>query len=137
MHDRTPHSNGNGVSTPPGADHDRFIARLLSDSRKAEALQWLKAARNGHRTIGGCKTTANSTKFVENLYALGAVEIIAAQIQPRQNGGGEHTGKIVVKLPKEADRRKALFNWCAEQGDSLGFSPDLDQGESHLFLLLD
>jgi hypothetical protein len=32
---------------------------------------------------------------------------------------------------------KAIFDWCNQQGDALGCTPDPDGGETHLFLLLD
>lgn len=139
MRNRTPHSNGNGISTPssPATDHDQLIARLLGDSKKAEALKWLEGVKVGKRTIGSCRTSTTSARLVRTLYSLGAVKIIAAQIQPARNMEGQHAGKLVVKLPTEAQRRKAIFDWCQKQGDSLGFSPELDHGESHLFLLLD
>jgi hypothetical protein len=44
---------------------------------------------------------------------------------------------LVVRLPQNPKQRSAIFGWCKRQGDSLGFTPDPDQGESHLFLMLD
>ncbi|MCI0539175.1 MAG: hypothetical protein L0Z50_28540 [Verrucomicrobiales bacterium] len=139
MKHRTPESNGNGVSglATTTKEHDQLIERLLRDPRKSEAIKWLEGARDGQRTLGRHRTAGTSAKLVRNLYGLGASEVLAVQIQPGRNGDGQHTGKLVVKLPQEAERRKAIFGWCQEQGDSLGFSPDLDRGESHLFLLLD
>lgn len=101
-------------------------------------MKWLQAGKGREqRTIGTCRRTATSTKLVRKLYSLGASEVVAAEIEAARNEGGQHTGKLVIKLPKETERRKAIFQWCQQQGDSLGFSPDLDEGESHLFLLLD
>lgn len=130
----------------PGSDHpddrsskhDRLIARLLADSEKQEALGWLKdSGPDDERTVGGCKTNPASIQFVQEIYNLGALQIFAINIRLNRDGKGQYTGKLVVQLPIEPVPREALFNWCKRQGDSLGFSPDPDRGESHLYLLLD
>ena len=119
-------------------EHEQLILRLLADPTKREALQWLKDdEREGNRTIGACTTTQDSMKFVREIYGLGAEEVLAVNIKPRPKGVGERTGKLVVALPQNPKRRRAIFEWCKGQGDSLGFTPDPDHGESHLFLLLD
>jgi len=118
--------------------HDALIARLLNDPEKQEALGWVKNhGPDDERTVGGCKTNPASIQFVQEIYNLGALQIFAINIRPNRNGKGQYTGKLVVQLPSEAEPREALFNWCKRQGDSLGFSPDPDRGESHLYLLLD
>jgi hypothetical protein len=119
-------------------EHEELIQRLLSDATKREALAWLKGGTTAEkRTVGACKTTRESLQLIQTIFDLGAVDIFAVQIHPIPRGGGEHTGKLVVKLPQDAKLRTAIFDWCKQQGDSLGFSPDPDGGESHLFLLLD
>lgn len=120
------------------SEHDQLIQRLLSDSKKAEALKWLEGnSKDDERTIGACETNADSMKLVKTLYEAGASEILAVHIQKVLRRNAHQTGKLVVKLPQEPEPRKAIFDWCRQQGDSLGFSPDPDRGESHLFLLLD
>ena len=119
-------------------EHEQLIHRLLADPTKREALQWLKDdERGGNRTIGACATTQDSMKFVREIYDLGAEEVVAVNVHARPKGVGERTGKLVVALPQSPKRRRAIFDWCKGQGDSLGFTPDPDHGESHLFLLLD
>ncbi|MGH7977226.1 MAG: hypothetical protein ACREDS_15880 [Limisphaerales bacterium] len=119
------------------SEHGQLIQRLLRSRKKAEALKWLKGgSADDERTIGACKTNRASIKFVKEIYAAGATEIIAVQIRkiPRQKK--HRAAKLVVKLSSDVKSRKAIFHWCEQQGDSLGFSPDEDRGESHLFLLL-
>ena len=119
-------------------EHEQLILRLLADPTKREALEWLKDDKDaGNRTIGGCATTQESMKFVQEIYGLGAEEVVAVNVHPRPKGAGERTGKLVVALPKNPKHRRAIFDWCKGRGDSLGFTPDPDHGESHLFLLLD
>jgi hypothetical protein len=119
-------------------EHEQLILRLLADPTKREALEWLKDDSEGeNRTIGSCASTQDSMKFVQEIYDLGAEEVFAVNIHLRPKGAVERAGKLVVALPQNPKRRRAIFDWCKEQGDSLGFTPDPDHGESHLFLLLD
>lgn len=118
--------------------HDALIARLLSDPQKREALSWLRqSGPDDQRTVGGCKANDESIQFIQEIYRLGASEILAVNIHPNPRGGGQYAGKLVVQLPQEPELRMALFEWCKGQGDSLGFTPDPDRGEAYLFLLLD
>ena len=119
-------------------EHEQLIRRLLSDRKKAEALKWLKGGGSeDKRLVGGCKTNRESIRFVKEIYDAGAIKIFAVQIHKKRGSDNHRTGKLVVELPQDAKARKAIFAWCKKQGDSLGFSPDPDRGESHLFLLLD
>ncbi len=75
--------------------------------------------------------------FCSKIYDLGALEVFAVHIHRKRKATGPRTGKLVATLPPDPMQRKAIFDWCEKQGDSLGFTPDPDQGESHLFVLLD
>ncbi len=52
------------TSPEASSDHDRLIQRLLSDRRKAEAIQWLKEEIE-ERTVGEFKTSQESICFVQ------------------------------------------------------------------------
>ena len=120
------------------SEHEQLIDRLLDDPAKQEALQWLKTGEEGERrTIGHFKSAEESIQFVQQIYELGASNVFAVQIRLVPKTTGRRTGKLVVELPKDVGTRQAIFDWCKVQGDSLGFSPNLDHGENHLFLLLD
>ena len=132
------HRNSEPLADTARIEYEQLIRRLLGDPTKREALEWLKDDNGGgNRTIGGCATTQDSMKFVQEIYGLGAEEVLAVNVHPRLKGAGERTGKMVVALPKNPKHRRAIFDWCKRQGDALGFTPDPDHGESHLFLLLD
>ena len=119
-------------------EHDMLIERLLRDSKKVEATKWLRHAPSDRQlTIGECRTTTDSVKLVKKLYSLGAAEVVAVHIKKSPRRGIEHTGKLVVKFPEDVHKRKGIFDWCNQQRGSLGFSPNPDRGETHLFLLLD
>lgn len=125
-------------SNQSGSEHDKLIERLLRDPHKREAVEWLKGAGiDDKRTIGACETNRDAMEFIQEIYSLGALEVFAVQIRPLPEGIGQRTGKLVVKLPRSSGLRQAIFDWCRKQGESVGFSPDPDRGESHLFLLLD
>ncbi len=120
------------------AEHEQLVGRLLSDPAKKEAVEWLKdGSLEDKRTVGGFETNRDALKYVQAIYDLGALEILAVQIQSLPKGNGQRSGKLIVKLPSSPEARRAIFDWCRKQGDSLGFSPDPDRGETYLFLLLD
>ena len=119
-------------------EHEQLIARLLKDSAKREAGEWIESGGDElSRSVGSRKTKQDSLNFVQDIYRVGAVKVLAVNIQRRPKSAAEHAGKLVVELPVDSVRRKAIFDWCKEQDDSLGYSPEMDQGETHLFLLLD
>ncbi len=121
---------------PGSSDHLHLIERLLRSSHKAEAERWLnesQAARQ--RTLGPFKGTKQSLEIVKELYAAGAVKILAVDIKARPNGS-QHTEKLVMELPADTKLRNAIFRWCKEQGDKAGYSPETDAGEKHMYLLL-
>lgn len=63
--------------------HDALIARLLSDPNKQEALSFLNTTdAKEQRTVAGYNSNRESIAFIEGLYALGAVEIMAIGIHP-------------------------------------------------------
>src|SRR6202521_5119934 len=135
---RDVHKDSEFGSNPFGSEHDKLIERLLLDPHKREAIEWLKGGTlDERRIVGAFETGKDSIGFVQEIYDLGAEKIVAIQIHAAKNGIGQRTGKLVVTLPTSSDARRAIFDWCRRQGESLGFSPDSDRGESHLFLLLD
>jgi hypothetical protein len=117
--------------------HEQLIRRLLASRKKAEALVWLTGHCKTDEMIIGCKTNRASIRLVKEIYDIGAVEVLAVHIRKKLRQNSHRTGKLVVKLPSDAKSRKRIFDWCRRQGDAIGFSPDPDHGESHLFLLLD
>jgi hypothetical protein len=132
------HKGSETLPTVARTEHEQLIQRLLSDPTKSEAMDWLQSARTGeNRTIGACETNQDSVELVREIYNLGAMEVFVVNIHPSSKGRGERSGKLVVALPQNPKQRSAIFGWCKRQGDSLGFTPDPDQGESHLFLMLD
>jgi hypothetical protein len=130
------HSESTGTSAKE--EHEQLIARLLKDTAKREAGEWIESGGDEQsRSVGSHKTKKDSLNLVQEIYRAGAVKVTAVNIHRRPKGSGEHAGKLVVELPQDSIRREAIFEWCKGQGESLGQSPEIDQGERYLFLLLD
>jgi hypothetical protein len=117
-------------------EQDTFIHKLLDNPNKAEALSWLKdGGEDSFRNLGELDTTEESIALVQHLYDLGAVEVLAVEIDTYPEG--QNTGKLVITLPDTSEARKKIFAWSSEQAESLGFAPDKDVGQKQLFVGLD
>jgi len=137
----------------PLEEHEKFIRKRLEDpeSRKAEALAWLEGSQ-GRNTLGepsqglfaeppllGLDPSDASIALVKAIYAMGAQEVIAVEIDQYEEDDGtyENTGKLVIKLPVDPALRRSVFAWHGKQAQSMGFDAEPDIGQSHLFSMLD
>jgi hypothetical protein len=116
--------------------HEQFIRERLNDpnSVKAEALEWLKSS-DGKNTLGELGSTEESIALVEAIYATGAEEVIAVEIDDYD--GRQNSGKLVIRLPQDAGLRRPVFDWHGRQAETMGFDAEPDIGQSHLFSMLD
>jgi hypothetical protein len=112
------------------------IEDLLNSDGSKEALRWLQNGRPDSRMLGELPTTVASIALVQELYALGATRVTASNIQTYDTGE-ENTGRLIVSLPKEPNARERVFEWCAEWAEQLGFEPERDVGQEHIFVMLD
>jgi len=92
---------------------------LLRKPNRFEALAWLRKEVGGKtaRWLGrlrnardGAKSPA--AKFVEDLYRAGANEVIVPDVY-RSKAGAEFADALLVRLPKGAQKRKAIRLVCA------------------------
>jgi len=115
---------------------------LLRKPNRFEALAWLRkdVGRKTNRWLGrfrnardGAKSEA--AKFVEDLYRAGAAEVIVPDVYSSR-AGDEFADALLVRLPKVAQKRKAVRTVCAQlKRQRLGaVQPDGEIGESHLYL---
>ena len=124
------------TSHEKNGDHVHFVQKLLQSRRKAEALRWLLGSQpSRRRALGGFTGAKSSAKLVEELYATGAVKVIAVEIKSKPTGS-QWTEKLLMELPSDAKLRESIFRWCKRQGAKAGYSPEHDGGEKHLYLLL-
>jgi hypothetical protein len=119
--------------------HRVLVDSLLEKRNQREARKWLAKKTGGQaaRSLGRFKRENDAAKFVEALYQAGAVEVIAPDLY-RNKARDQFADCLLVQLPKNAARRKAVRQVCGQvRTRRLGaMQPDKDIGESHLFLSL-
>ena len=119
--------------------HRVFVDSLLERRNQREARKWLakKTADPTARSLGRFKRENDAAKFVEALFQAGAVEVIAPDLY-RNKARDQFVDCLLVQLPKNAARRKAVRQVCGQlRTRRLGaVQPDKDIGESHLYLSL-
>jgi len=93
-----------------------------------EALQWLKNNENPYAFASNrFESTEGAIKFVEKLYIEGSEwvkisqECIRDDEQTIKEEGGPAADGLVVKLPKDKTKRKAVFDICAQEMIREGF----------------
>ncbi len=115
---------------------DEFVQQFLDDPETTEALAWLKAAEHDDsRSLGEFGSAAESIELVNRFYDAGAAEVLAVEIDDDDDYA--NTGKLVIKLPTETDRRGAVLSVAGEIAVSQGFDPEPDSGQSYVFVMLD
>jgi hypothetical protein len=117
--------------------HELFIKSLLEKSH-AEAKQWLSVGKRPDlRSLAKFRTTKAALRFVETLYAAGAITVFVAPVYAGKRGK-LFADWLLVKLPAAPSKRQALRTLCQDfcnKGDD-AMLPEKDFGESHLFLRL-
>jgi len=117
-------------------DHDLFIQSVLEKPHHAEARAWLNL-QSKSRSLAKFATTKAALKFVESLYAAGAVAVLVAAIYAGQRKK-LFADWLLVELPsvklKRNSLRKICETFCRKHGGAV--LPEFDLGESHLFLML-
>jgi hypothetical protein len=102
-----------------------------------EALAWLKSNKNESALASNrFMETENAVKFVEALYAAGAVKVIVptdAIISDEDivlDEGGPYADALVVTLPDEPGARRAVLRICRAELRREGFdSSDVAEAE--------
>src|SRR5438105_13365671 len=106
-------------------DQDAYILSLLSgDPNHLEALGWLRHQDGRERTIGDSSEDMDgptSLRFVEDLYARGAVEVTAIDVDDEDVL--ETTSTLIVQMPEDAQARKRLLEVEARIARRGGFDP--------------
>jgi hypothetical protein len=117
---------------------DEFCQQFLDDPNTREVLEWLRSKPEGElfRSLGESGSTEDSIALAQEIYDAGAVEVLAVEIDDYEEDG-QNTGKLVIKLPDQADARKRVFAWANANSESQGFDPEIDTGQRYLFSMLD
>ena len=134
-----------GVGLPPRKtplhDRDDDLPRVEDDPPCAEARAWLQAGRSPSAlATNRFGTTADASRFVEQLYAAGASCVIVDHITTLPHDEGEpYADELIVVLPDDV-RRKSIVNLIEHEGrpDTVDDQPHvLDQGHGSVRLWWD
>jgi len=116
-------TRGTGVSDSPNyVDPPPPQVELTwQDYHGPEALEWLRTAPNGDDNAFASnrfRGTENAIRFVEGLYAAGAVRVIVNQESIVDEGGGDlYADALVVLLPQEPAARARVVAICKHESD--------------------
>jgi hypothetical protein len=87
-----------------------------------EALQWLRDNRNNAALAGNrFHSTQEAIEFVQCLYDAGAeavaipIKRIFSEAWRIEQEGGPYTETLLVKLPKELEKRRAVWRICERE----------------------
>ena len=118
-------------------ERENFIRDLLGRPNKAEAFRWLDdCTEESYRTVGELETNEQSIDLVCEIYKSGASEVIAVDIDTYPDGG-QNTGRLVIKLPDDAEKRRSVFAWCERWSNRQGLTVGEDAGQEYLYVMLD
>lgn len=120
-------------------------SELTQQPDAAEALAWLREANDPEeRSISGGDGSETAwfgeeaVQIVQELYALGAVSVIAVEIEGRVEGAAhQDTSTLIIELPEDAPKRACLFAWGAGFAHGTGWEPASDTGQRHLLIWRD
>jgi len=116
-----------------------FVSSLLEKPNRCEARRWLskKMGDTTARSLGGFKRERDAAKHVEALYNAGATKVIAPDVYANKTAD-QFADCLLVRLPKDATKRKAIRRVCAQlrRRDLGAVQPDEDIGETYLYLYL-
>ncbi len=121
-----------GLSQP----RDELPLKLLKGPRVREALSWLEESRQPSRSVSEATGQDESIRLVKKLYGLGAVAVHAVEIdgEPAEE---QNTGRIVIELSQDQEKRRELLKFCGKLARKEGFDPDPDVGQRYMLLMLD
>lgn len=103
-----------------------------------EALSWLRA--NGNESALASNRfleTENAVRFVKQLYAAGATEVLVPDDAIVPEGDQEYADALVVKLPDDETERQRVLDVCAPELAREGGSVDEVGQETQVYLWWD
>lgn len=117
-------------------EHERFIQQLFEDPNKAEAYSWLdECSDESFRNVGELESNEKSLDLIQEIYRA-AVEVIAVEID-KYPDGAENTGKLIIGMPEEPEKRRQVLEWCSKISEEQAFAAHEDFGQRYAFVMLD
>jgi hypothetical protein len=99
----------------------------LSEFGEHEMKDWVTDDPNHMHMVQGMNDR-QAVAFADKLYNMGAVKVVAF--------GGQLALKAGVELPKEPDKRKALFEWQTQYHAEQAIPAQVDEGQKYMVLNL-
>jgi hypothetical protein len=116
-----------------GLGADQLCRRLLQEKSHAEAFAWIEQSKTKDIRSVGEESPEESLKIVKGLYASGAVQVQAVEVD-RVEGVGETVNTLCVELPQDPQKRKKLLAVEAKVARAGGFDRVPDEGQQYMFL---
>ncbi len=117
-------------------NEEGFVSELLASKDIHEALSWLTESDVPERSLGETQEREASIDLVKSLYQLGAKNVwvfdIDGDLDEEQN-----SGRLIVELSEDHNKRHKLLIRCAEIGVTQGFDAEPDTGQRYTLLMLD
>ena len=115
--------------------HDVDCVRALQGSDHAPAVEWLKDPFGGPKTLGRL-SAEEALALVDALDTRGAKRIEAVRVEKRQGPEPSQSSPgLVVEVPDEPARRKAIFQLYAKVVRESGYEPRKDEGQQFLYVV--
>lgn len=119
------HMGNKGDQTANMKGDDAAANDLLQNHQPMEAAEFIKS--HDSRMLGTQWTKGKALGKIKEWYDLGAVKVWVAS-------DGLIAREVVIELPKEGEKRKALFDWITIWRDPTGEHPVKDEGQSYLMI---
>ena len=115
-----------------------LVGLLMTQPNHEEVRSWLKSANERSlRLLGRFHDTSSALAAMDQLYAAGAVNIVALDIYGKDEAQ-RFCDKIAVEIPTKPPLRHEIRDVCFKLKTKIGLSfGSEDLGESYLYLLLD
>ncbi|HEY1683510.1 MAG TPA: hypothetical protein VGG19_01990 [Tepidisphaeraceae bacterium] len=110
---------------PPSLGDDAKIQKMIDEQNGTEAREWIDAVPG--RMLSGM-TISQAKRQIDSWYKLGAAKVYAF--------GGLMSLGVVLELPQDPVKRKALFDWVNDWNDRSFLPTVKDVGQKYLFVKL-
>jgi hypothetical protein len=110
------------------------VIRQLLQSRRRDAAEWLGEAADLDSRCIGPLDRERASALVRQLVKLGAVRVLAVELQTTPGTTSESTNHLLVELPDGLGARQRLFEFEADHAIAQGYDPVGDTGEQYLYL---
>ena len=109
----------------------------VAELKEAEALEWINKETTVNLAANRFGSKKEAGEFIEKLYAIGAVKVVARDIE--KSGEGEWSDSLAVSLPEDRGLREKILKIYNEelQREFPGGKEEKDTGQLELFFWWD